>query len=163
MQYDFWTCRWYKSSIPVPRSNPLLPMILKCVYFNLSLYCYTTFSPQYVLCIFSNQLMHIYNVIINGYIVFHCGGVHDSQLSIDGNVGCFQGFFFCLFVVFVTNKGMYVFVCLWIFVLVNLWDTFFRVEFLGQRLNTLKRLDSSSKFPDSQVFRSDWWVLIWSA
>ena len=121
------------------------------------------FFPQYVLCIFSNQLLYIYNVIINGYVVFHCGGVHDSQLSIDGNVGCFQGFFFCLFVVFVTNKAMYVFVCLWIFVLVNLWDTFFRVEFLGQRLNTLKRLDNSSKFPDSQVFRSDWWVLIWSA
>ena len=113
------------------------------------------FFPQYVLCIFSNQLLYIYNVIINGYVVFHCGGVHDSQLSIDGNVGCFQGFFFCLFVVFVTNKAMYVFVCLWIFVLVNLWDTFFRVEFLGQRLNTLKRLDNSSKFPDSQVFRSD--------
>ena len=51
-------------------------------------------------------------------------------------MGCFQGFFLCLFVVFVTNKAMYVFVCLRIFVLVNLWDKFFRVEFLGQRLNT---------------------------
>lgn len=95
-----------------------------CVFLILA-YTVIQLSPQYVLCIFSNQLMYIYSVIINGYIVFHCRGVHNSQLNIDGNVGCFQGLFFCLFVVFVTNKAMYVFVCLWIFVLVNLWDKFF--------------------------------------
>ena len=80
-------------------------MILKCVYFNLSLYYYTTFSPQYVLCIFSNQLMHIYNVIINGYIIFHCGGVHDSQLSIGWKCGLFSGFLFLSFCCFCYQQS----------------------------------------------------------